>query len=122
LKQFPFRDIHLDFHTSDLIQDVGADFDPTQFARTLSEAHVSFICLFARYHHGYCYYPIKFGTTHPSLKRRDLLGEMINAVKAFNISPCVYTTVVWDELTSQLHPEWRQITPERKFIGGEQVG
>jgi hypothetical protein len=47
---------------------------------------------------------------------------MINAVKAFNISPGVYTTVVWDELTSQLHPEWRQVTAERKFIGGEQAG
>lgn len=122
MKQIPFRDVHLDFHTSGLIPDVGADFDPAQFARTLTEAHVGSICVFARCHHGYCYYPTKVGTPHPGLRRRDLLGEMINSLRAVNISPGVYTTVVWDELTSQSHPEWRQVTAERKFIGGEGAG
>ncbi|TLN22405.1 beta-galactosidase, partial [bacterium] len=122
MKQIPFRDVHLDFHTSGLIPDVGADFDPAQFARTLTEAHVGSICVFARCHHGYCYYPTKVGTPHPGLRRRDLLGEIINSLRAVNISPGVYTTVVWDELTSQSHPEWRQVTAERKFIGGEGAG
>ena len=32
----PFRQIHLDFHTSEAIPDVGADFDPDEFAATLA--------------------------------------------------------------------------------------
>ncbi len=122
MKPVPFRDVHLDFHTSGLIQDVGADFNPEEFARTFAEAHVNSVCVFARCHHGYCYYPTKVGTPHPGLRRKDLLGDMIKALRSFNISPGVYTTVVWDELTSQLHPEWRQVTVDKVFIGGERAG
>lgn len=122
MKPFPTRDVHLDFHTSGLIPDVGADFDPAEFAATLKAAHVNTIALFARCHHGYCYYPTQVGTPHPHLTRPDLLGEMIDAVRRVGISPAVYTTVVWDELTAQNHPEWRQVTPEGRFIGGEQPG
>jgi len=122
LKPVPFRDVHLDFHTSGLISDVGADFNPEEFARTFAEAHVNSVCVFARCHHGYCYYPTKVGTPHPGLRRKDLLGDMIKALRSFNISPGGYTTVVWDELTSQLHPEWRQVTVDKTFIGGERAG
>lgn len=122
MKPVLFRDVHLDFHTSGLILDVGADFDPEEFGRTFAEAHVNSVCVFARCHHGYCYYPTKIGTPHPGLTRPDLLGDMIKALRAFNISPGVYTTVVWDELTSQLHPEWRQVTIDKTFIGGECAG
>jgi len=116
MKPIPFRDVHLDFHTSEYIKDVGVDFDPEEFARTLIDAHVNTICIFARCHHGYCYYPTKVGVVHPGLKRRDLLGEMIEALKAHNISVGVYTTVAWDELNARLHPEWRQIKPDKNFV------
>lgn len=116
MKPIPFRDVHLDFHTSEFIKDVGVDFDPEEFAHTLIEAHVNTVCVFARCHHGYCYYPTKVGVVHPGLKHRDLLGEMIDALKAHNISVGVYTTVAWDELNARLHPEWRQVKPDKSFV------
>uniref|UniRef100_A0A7V4WKE8 Beta-galactosidase n=1 Tax=Candidatus Caldatribacterium saccharofermentans TaxID=1454753 RepID=A0A7V4WKE8_9BACT len=111
-----FRGVHLDFHTSPLIPDVGADFDAEEFARTLKEAHVDSINIFSKCHHGYCYYPTKVGTPHPSLKR-DLLGEMVEALHRYDIRCVVYTSVAWDELAASTHPEWRQVDQEGKFIG-----
>ncbi len=37
----PFRQIHMDFHTSPDIPDVAVDFDGEEFARVLREAHVN---------------------------------------------------------------------------------
>ena len=43
----PYRQIHLDFHTSEAIEGIGADFDPDEFAGTLAKAHVNSITVFA---------------------------------------------------------------------------
>lgn len=53
---FPMRQIHLDFHTSELIENVAGDFDAEQFSDTLIRAHVNSINLFGRCHHGMMYY------------------------------------------------------------------
>ena len=105
-----FRQVHLDFHTSPLLPDVGADFDPDTFAATLKAAHVNSVTVFARCHHGMCYYPSRIGPVHPGLKR-DLLGEMIEACHRSGIRTPVYITVVWDEYTAHEHPEWLQVSP-----------
>lgn len=49
--------VHLDFHTSPDIPDVGAQFNREAFTQTLKEAKVDSICVFAKCHHGYTYYP-----------------------------------------------------------------
>lgn len=113
----PFRQVHLDFHTSPHIPDVGIDFDPDEFVRTLKEARVNSVTVFAKCHHGYSYYPTKIGVPHPHLKRPDLLGEMIKAAHQAGIRAPVYTTVVWDELAWATHPEWRQLSPEGGVVG-----
>ncbi len=107
----PFRQVHLDFHTSPAIPDIGVDFDPAEFVATLKAAHVNSVTVFAKCHHGYSYYPTKVGTVHPGLKR-DLLGEMITALHAAGIRAPVYTTLTWDELAWTTHPEWRHLTPD----------
>lgn len=112
----PFRQVHLDFHTSPHIPEVGADFDPDEFVRMLQDAHVNSITVFAKCHHGYSYYPTKVGTPHPHLKR-DLLGEMIEACHKAGIRVPIYTTVVWDELAWETHPEWRQLLPDGCIAG-----
>ena len=71
-----FRQIHLDFHTSEHIPDVGAAFDAAAFADRLVEARFNWITLFGKCHHGMSYYPTRAGTVHPALKF-DLLGEQI---------------------------------------------
>ena len=112
----PFRQVHLDFHTSPLIPDVGADFDPAEFARTLKDAAVNSVTVFARCHHGLSYYPTRVATPHPHLKR-DLLGEMIEACHHEGIQAPIYVTVVWDEHAGTTHPEWRQVDVTGRLVG-----
>jgi len=111
-----YRQVHLDFHTSPHIPDVGADFVPAEFAATLAAAHVNSVTVFAKCHHGYSYYPTRIGVPHPGLKR-DLLGEMIAAAHDAGIRAPVYTTLAWDELAWAEHPDWRQITPDGRLAG-----
>lgn len=112
----PFRHIHLDFHTSPLIPDIGSEFDPQEFVATLQQASVNSIAVFAKCHHGMSYYPTKIGVKHPRLER-DLLGEMVAACKQAGIRVVAYTTVVWDEYMATLHPEWRQMDETGKLVG-----
>jgi hypothetical protein len=112
------RQIHLDFHTSGLIGDVGADWDADAFAQTLKRAHVNSVTCFARGHHGWVYYlPTKF-TPHPALKR-NLLAEQIEACHRLGIRVPIYVTVGWDELSASRHPEWLQLSPEG-LLGGRE--
>jgi hypothetical protein len=81
-----FRQIHLDFHTSEQIPDVGAAFDPEAFATTLARARVNSITCFARCHHGLIYYDTRLNPErrHPHLQR-NLLKEQIDACHARGI-------------------------------------
>lgn len=102
-----YRQIHLDFHTSEHIPGIGADFDPDQFVGTLKAANVDSITIFAKCHHGWSYYPSKVGAPHPNLARPDLMGDMIKALSAADIEAPIYISVQWDERNARLHPEWR---------------
>ncbi len=113
---FPMRQIHLDFHTSPDIPDVGADWDADLFARTLVEAGVNSINLFAKCHHGMNYYPSKIGPVHPTLEF-DLLGEQIEACHRVGIHCPIYVSVCWDMSAAERHPEWRQMDKDGKLVG-----
>ena len=106
---FPQRHVHLDYHTSPLITDAGAEFDAGEFVRTLQDAHVNSVNVFAKCHHGMSYYPTKVGVMHPALKGRDLLGEQIEALHRAGIRAPIYTTVAWEEDVAQKHLDWRQL-------------
>jgi hypothetical protein len=100
-----FRQIHLDFHTSELIPDVAVDFDPDQFAERLAEAKVNWVTLFAKCHHGLSYYPTEVGTVHPAL-RTDLLGRQIEACRRRGIVTPAYISVRVDEHHARIDPGW----------------
>ncbi len=117
MKPLPYREIHLDFHTAPAIPDIGIDFDPVEFVQVLQQAHVNSITVFAKCHHGFSYYPTEVGVPHPHLKRPDLMGEMIEACHNAGIRIPIYTTLVWDELAWETHPEWRQISPDGCLAG-----
>ncbi len=106
-----FRQVHLDFHTSPEIPDIGSRFDPDEFGDTLQAAGVDSINLFAKCHHGMYYYPTKIGTMHPGLDF-DLLGAQMEACAKRNIRTFAYTCVGWNEDWADRHPEWLQIDPE----------
>jgi hypothetical protein len=103
----PFRQIHLDFHTSESIDGIGAQFDPEEFAATLERARVNSITCFARCHHGWIYYDtvINPEQRHPHLAT-NLLKAQIEACHARDIRVPVYTSVQWDHYTADHHPEW----------------
>jgi hypothetical protein len=102
-----FRQVHLDFHTSEQIAGIGAAFDAEGFADTLARAHVDSITCFARCHHGWLYYdsPLNPERRHPYLAG-DLLRLQIAACHARGIRVPIYTTVQWDHYSAERHPEW----------------
>ena len=114
-----FRQIHLDFHTSEVIEGIGARFDPEEFAATLDRARVNSITCFARCHHGWLYYDSKAfpERVHPHLVNKNLLKEQIEACHARDIRVPIYITVQWDHYTFTRHPEWWVITAEGRHEG-----
>jgi hypothetical protein len=116
--QLRTRQIHLDFHTHGDIPDIGACFEPREFAATLAAAHVNSITCFARCHHGWIYYDTKkFPERHHPHLRRNLLPQQIEACHALGIRVPIYVTVQWDAFTAQEHPEWRVVDPDGKLEG-----
>lgn len=113
------RQVHLDFHTAGMVENIGIDFDPDEFAQTLVDAGVDSISCFARCHHGYLYYPSKLmpQRIHPNLKRPNLLGEQIEACHKRGIRVPIYITVQWDQLLAEQHPDWRVVDESGKPEG-----
>lgn len=117
------RQIHLDFHTSEFINDIGADFNLAEFGETLKNAHVNSVTLFARCHHGWLYYPSKKHPhlVHPHLKNKNFLIEQIDACHKLGIKAPIYTTVQWDGRIMREHPEWLSLDENGEFIDTQKV-
>jgi hypothetical protein len=115
---FPFRQIHLDFHTGPAIPDVGAAFDAERFADRLAQARVNSVTLFAKCHHGHLYYRTRHPARHPGLKKGlDLLEAQIEALRKRRIRAPIYVSVQCDEFAANTHPEWRVVLPDGKLAG-----
>lgn len=106
-RRLPSRQVHLDFHTSEYIENIGRDFNKKQFQEVLQEGHVNSITVFGKCHHGYFYYPTKVGEQHPGLRHgQDLAGEMMEACHEIGVFAPLYLTLGWSELDVHNHPEW----------------
>ena len=101
------RQIHLDFHTSEHIKNIAADFSKEQFKEALKVGKVNTINLFAKGHHGWSYYPTKVGRMHPHLDF-DLMGQMIEACREIGVKVKIYFTVGYSDWEAKAHPEWVQ--------------
>lgn len=110
------RAIHLDFHNSPLIENIGSNFNPHTFAQELLEAKVESITCFAKCHHGMIYYYTKLPTQHPHLQS-DLLREQIAACHQVGIKVPIYISLGLDEAMATLHPDWRELSAEGKLGG-----
>ncbi len=102
----PWRKLHLAFGGDPSDADVGRDFDPEEFAATLTGAHVNAIVVPAKNIDGYCFYPSKIGPVHPGLGERDLLGQIVAACRGAGIAIYPYYSYCWDEYLADRHPEW----------------
>ncbi len=105
-----FRQVHLDFHTSGLIPEVGGQFNKQQFQNALKKGHVDSITVFSKCHHGWAYHPSKANVMHPTLKF-DLLGAQLEACKEINVNAPVYLSAGFDEKEVLDHPEWLCVFP-----------
>ena len=101
----PKRLIHLDFHTSPEIEGIGSRFSKEQFQAALKAGHVESITVFAKCHHGVCYYPTKVGKMHPRLGF-DLVGAETEAAHEIGVLAPVYITAGWCAHDADEHPEW----------------
>lgn len=99
------RCVHLDFHTSPLIKGIGSRFSKERFQAALKAGKIDSITVFAKCHHGMCYYPTEVGTMHPGLDF-DLLGKMIDAAHEIGVKAPVYITAGWCAHDAEAHPEW----------------
>ena len=111
-----FRQVHLDFHTSEAIPGIGSAFRPDEWARTLREAHVNSVTCFSCCHHGWSYHPTRVGAMHPHLGF-NLLRAQIDAAHACGIRVPVYLTAGNNQRLAMEHPEWREITPDGRYMG-----
>lgn len=114
-----YRQVHLDFHTSPLIPDIGNKFNGKEFADTLKAAHVDSVTCFARCHHGMLYYDSKRfpERVHPNLKNKDMLKDMIEECHKQDIRVPIYITIQWDYYSAKEHPEWIAVDADGRPIG-----
>lgn len=116
-KPLRFRQIHLDFHASIHVPDVGRDFDADEFARMMADAHVDSVTVFAKCHHGLLYYQTDHPARHPGLKRGlDLLAEQVEALHRRGIRAPIYISVQCDEFAADTHPEWIALRPDNTRV------
>lgn len=101
----PTRQVHLDFHTSEHIDGIGARFEKAQFQEALRVGNVNAINIFGKGHHSWSYYPTKVGKRHPHLDF-DLLGAQIEACHELGVRCPVYYTVGWSANDAEVHSEW----------------
>ncbi|MCY4408941.1 MAG: beta-galactosidase trimerization domain-containing protein [Caldilineaceae bacterium] len=113
-----YRQIHLDFHTSEQLPNIGGEFDGAAWAQQLVDAHVDSITCFARGHHGMIFYDTQAHPErrHPHLQC-NLLAEQIEAGHARDIRVPIYTTVQWDYYTAQREPQWLQVEADGSIQG-----
>ncbi len=100
-----FRQVHLDFHTSGALQNIGRDFSKENFQQMLKLGYVDSITVFSKCHHGYSYHPTKVNEMHPGLGF-DLLGAQLEACKEIGVNAPVYISAGLDEKEAVRHPEW----------------
>ena len=115
-----FRQIHLDFHTSEKIPGIGSAFSKEQFQRALKLGHVNSITVFSKCHHGWAYHPSVANEQHPNL-HFDLLGAEIEAAHEIGVKTPVYLSAGLDEKMARRHPEWLR-RPKNDTISWENPG
>lgn len=115
MEEFSYRQIHLDFHTSELIKNIGAEFSKEKFQKALKLGHINSINVFAKCHHGWAYHPSEANEIHPKLNF-DLLGAMIDACHEIGVKAPIYISAGLDEKMARRHPEWLIRDKDEKLI------
>ncbi len=105
MEDFRLRQVHLDFHTSPAIPDIGVNFNKEEWQEALKSGHVDSITVFSKCHHGYSFHPTNANEMHPELGF-DLLKAQLEACAEINVKAPVYISAGFDEKEARKHPEW----------------
>ncbi len=100
----PYRQVHLDFHTSECIEGIGSRFSRENFRAALKAGHVNSITLFSKCHHGWSYHPTKVNFPHPHLCC-DLLDEQLAVCEELGVRTEIYVSAGLSEQYARRHPE-----------------
>lgn len=102
MSKLPYRQIHLDFHTSECIEGIGSRFSKENFVAALKAGHISSITLFSKCHHGWSYHPTKANEIHPHLDF-DLLGAQLEVCQELGVRAEIYISAGFDEKYAVAH-------------------
>jgi hypothetical protein len=117
----PYRQIHLDFHTSEQIPGIGAAWDKQDWQETLKRGHVNSINIFAACHHGWSYYNTLVGKRHPHLAEGfDLTRAQLDACTEVGIRTQIYLTVGVNNRVARENAQWRCINQHGGYHGWSQ--
>jgi Alpha-L-fucosidase len=111
-----YRRTLLDMHIPDWEPEFLAAYDPEALAELYATSHISGVLFYCKSHMGLNYWPSPVGAIHPAAAKRDLVGEMANALRARNIAPAAYHSVIFDNWAVEAHPDW-SIVPATALEG-----
>jgi hypothetical protein len=101
-----YRRTLLDMHIPDWDPDFLSDYEPQKIAELYASSNISGALFYCKSHMGLNYWPAPVGGIHPAAKDRDLVGEMVAALRARGIAPAAYHSVIFDNWAVEHHPEW----------------
>ncbi|MDF2722554.1 MAG: hypothetical protein K0Q59_2229 [Paenibacillus sp.] len=113
------RAVHLDFHTMPNVTDFK--FDPERFVRTLKDAKVEFINVFAKCNIGFAYYPTEIGIPYPYMKG-DMLGDMVEGCHKEGIGVAAYFNVCLDHEMARKRKDWSVVNKDGQVVWGDRTG
>lgn len=105
MDKLPFRQVHLDFHTSECMPDVGSEFSEENFRQALQDGHIDSITLFSKCHHGWSYHPTKVNKMHPTLST-NLLGRQLAVCEELGVRTQIYISAGLDERKAVEYPQF----------------
>lgn len=114
------RAVHIDFHTMPDIPDFGANFDAKQFARTLKDARVEYVNVFAKCNIGFAYYTTDIGVMHPHL-HFDMFGQIVEECGKLGIGVTAYFNVGLDHEMARKHRDWTIVNKEGQILYGDRT-
>jgi len=97
-----FRKVHVLYVSPSWVPNRGGSFNAVKMVERMKGARISSFELYAKDHHGFCYYNAHVGPRYPI----DVLGEMVEKAHAKGIQVVAYYSVGYDNYAAAQHPDW----------------
>jgi Hypothetical glycosyl hydrolase 6 len=110
-----YRRTLLDMHIPDWDPAFLAHYDPVELADRYATSRIEGVLLYCKSHVGLNYWPAPVGGVHAAAKGRDLVGELVEALRARGMRPAAYHSVVYDNWAAEHHPAWQQVSATTLF-------